>query len=83
MDNIRIPLSRRRTCSHCGTLVDSNGVGVFHLATGWIENRKKGGTNTIALPIHHDKYACHDCIDRLRHGIPVGQMMLFDRNGDD
>lgn len=73
-----IPLSRVRNCTYCNDSLDSNGIGVFQLGHGWLENRRKGGANTIALPIREDKYACHECIDRLRQGIPVGQMHLFD-----
>lgn len=77
-DGVPIPRSRRRLCSYCSCTIDSNGTGVFQLANGWLENRRKGGANTIALAIRKDIYACHECIDKLRNGIPAGQMALFD-----
>lgn len=83
-DGVPIPLSRRRLCTYCTATVDSHGLGVFQLGHGWLENRKRGGANTIAVPIRDDTYACAECIDKLRHGIPVGQARLFDvRNYDD
>lgn len=77
MDNVPIPLSRRRNCSFCQCMIDSNGVGTYQLVTGWSPNRKQGGTNAVSLPHRHDEYACPECIDKLRHGIPVGQLTLF------
>lgn len=77
-DGVPIPLSRRRLCTYCLCTIDSNGTGVFQRASGWLENRNRGGANTIALPIRLDAYACSECIDKLRHDIPVGQSRLFD-----
>ncbi len=74
----RYPRKHRRMES------DTNARGVFQLAHGWLENRKSGGANTIALPLRRDIYSCHDCVDKLRHGIPWSQMPLFDpREYDD
>jgi hypothetical protein len=79
-----IPLSRQRKCAYCSCVVDTNARGVFQLAHGWLENRKSGGANTIALPLRRDIYSCHDCVDKLRHNIPWSQMPLFDpREYDD
>lgn len=72
-----IPLSRLRNCVYCQCQVDSNAIGIFQLATGWLMNRRSGGANTIAMPKRQDFYACAECIDKLRHGIPVGQQSLF------
>lgn len=82
-DGVPIPLSRRRNCTYCLCVIDSNGTGTFQLAHGWIEHRKRGGANTIAVPIRDDTYACGECIDKLRHGISTGQARLFEpRNYD-
>lgn len=78
-----VPLSRVRTCSYCSVQVDSNATGVYQLAIGWLANRKQGGANTIAIPNRVDRYACSECIDKLKHGIPVGQMHLFGWDPDD
>ena len=72
-----IPLSRLRTCAYCSCQLDSTAVGVYQRASGWLPNRKQGGANTIAMPIRADAYACAECISKLQHGIPVGQMQLF------
>lgn len=78
-----VPLSRIRLCVFCSCQLDSNAVGVYQLATGWLANRKQGGANTISLPHRQDKYACAECVDKLKHGIPVGQMRLFGLVDDD
>jgi hypothetical protein len=46
-------------------------------------NRRAGGANTITIPLRQDHYACAECIDKLKHGIPVGQMRLFGLTTDD
>lgn len=79
-DGVPIPLSRRRICTYCAVTIDSNARGVFQRASGWLENRKGGGANTIAIPIRTDAWACNECIDRLRHGIAPAQSTLFDRH---
>jgi hypothetical protein len=78
-----VPLSRVRLCYYCSCQLDSNAVGVYQLATGWLANRKRGGANTIAIPFRRDTYACPDCIDKLKHGIPVGQMRLWELTDPD
>lgn len=82
-DGMGIPVSRRATCTYCQTFIDTNAIGVFELATGWCENRRKGGTNTIALAKRHARFACHECIDRLKHGISPDQQALFTLDLDD
>ena len=81
MNDPAVPLSRQRLCTYCQCRVDSNAAGVYQLATGWLMNRRQGGTNAIALPVRQDHYACHECVDKLKHGIPVGQMQLFGIEG--
>lgn len=76
-DGTGIPVSRRGTCAYCAILVDTAAVGTFQLCTGWVENRRKGGGNTVALPTRHLKWACGICIDKLRHGISPDQASLF------
>lgn len=82
-DGMGIPVSRRATCIYCAIFIDTNANGTFQLATGWCEIRKRGGTNTIALPKRHARFACNECIDRLRHGISPDQGALFTLDLDD
>lgn len=83
-DGTGIPVSRRATCTYCGIFVDTAAIGVYQLATGWLENRRRGGANTVALPNRRYKFACRECIDRLRHGINPDQGSLFGLvDGDD
>ena len=78
MSIYEIPLSRRRTCYYCSCIMDSGALGNYQLATGWVENRKGGGSHITLTTRRADTYACHDCIDKLRHGIPTGQIRLFE-----
>lgn len=82
-DGIPIPASRRAFCTYCGLLVDSAAVGVWQRATGWVENRRQGGSNAIALPNKDTVYACGICIDRLRHNISPDQRTLFESGLND
>lgn len=72
-----IPRSRRVHCHHCGEVIDRNGRDVYQRAEGWTRNRKQGGHNALALEFRHSAWSCAQCIDRLRHGIPIGQTKLF------
>jgi hypothetical protein len=71
-----IPMSRRRTCVFCASIVDSNADGVYEFVQGWARNRKQG-TNAVALQKRMNVFACDICIDKLKAGIPVGQQSLF------
>lgn len=81
-----IPLSRRRLCSFCASIVDSNGAGTYQRAVGWLPIKRfsgnKQGTNSLTLPKKLDVYACSDCITKLKAGIPTGQMSIFDLTDD-
>jgi hypothetical protein len=81
MSIYEIPSSRRRGCVFCSAIVDSNAQGVYELVEGWAMNRKQG-TNAIALKKSKNLYACSFCIDKLRQGIPIGQMTLFQWEAD-
>jgi hypothetical protein len=73
-----VPLANRAVCELCGCALDTRAFGIFQWVQGWIEQRRTGGANAIALPERAHRFACAICIDRLRHGIPVGQMSIYD-----
>lgn len=77
-----IPLSRKRTCKFCAKFVDGNAPGTWRRATGWLPVKRysgnKVGTNNLTLREYVEEYACAECIDRLKHGIPVGQLSIFE-----
>jgi RNase P subunit RPR2 len=80
-----IPLSRRRTCQHCATIIDSTGMGVHKLVQGWVPayERKRGhSSNSVALSKDLNKYICETCYDKLKKGIPPGQMSLLEIDDD-
>lgn len=57
-------------------MVDSNAESTYQFVHSWVRKRKQG-VHGLTLPIWRDQFACSDCIDLLRKGIPVGQMKLF------
>ena len=75
-DGIGIPVSRRATCVYCAVILDTHANGNYELATGWVKKAPKSG-NSATLQMKHGKYACPECIDRLRHDINPGQGSLF------
>lgn len=74
------PLRYRRTCTFCGMQVDSRHPQSYVLAHGWKRIGNNG--NSITLARLDDEWACTDCIDKLRKGIPVGQMSIFEARDD-
>jgi hypothetical protein len=80
-NGLDIPVSRRATCVYCGAFVDTNGPNVYRRTVGWlpigrfVHNRQ--GSNSLTLRQGLDKYACRECIDRLKHDINPGQGSLF------
>ena len=51
------------TCAFCGTGVNPREPGVWRKVSGWVQNRKQGGANSISLPEAEFGYACNICID--------------------
>lgn len=76
-----IPPSRVTTCSGCGCYVDTEGFGTWQLSTGWVPCKRRGKSQAINQLIHADRhftFRCEDCFERLKAGIPDGQMTIFD-----
>lgn len=77
-----VPASRRRLCTFCAVMVDSNGSGTWQRATGWLPIKRysgnKAGTNSLTLRKSLDEYACSECISKLKAGVPPGQMTIFE-----
>lgn len=79
----RIPASRRAACFHCQSPLDINSPGTYTLTVGWTRQRAQGGTNQVTLAEHMRVWCCRDCIDRLRAGVGIDQLAMFDeRTGD-
>jgi len=51
------------TCTFCGDPIDPRQVGVWRRVSGWVQNRKAGGANHIALAEPEIGFACNICID--------------------
>ena len=51
------------TCQFCGDPINPRQPGVWRRVSGWVQNRKQGGANHIALPEAEIGFACNICID--------------------
>lgn len=77
---IDIPPSRLVSCVYCAERLDSNAVGTYQRAKGWVRVKRSGtnqGVNALAMKELLHIFACSACIDKLKRGIPLGQMSLF------
>ena len=71
------PLSMQAKCFHCNDSIDTRQA--YQYVKGWTKVRRKGsGINTLALLERTDRYACPACIDKLKKGLGINQMALFD-----
>lgn len=71
-----VPPSFVASCHFCGLTIDTRDLTAYQYAVGWARNKNKGNSITLAKRQH--RYACGTCIDKLQHGIPIGQMGLWD-----
>jgi len=77
---IDIPPSRLVACVYCADRLDSNALGTYQRAVGWVRVKRAGknqGVNALAMMDRKFVFACAPCIDKLKRGIPLGQMSLF------
>jgi len=44
--------------------------------TGWVKKRREGGTHAIVCEEPTGRWACNDCISKLRSGLSPGQTSL-------
>lgn len=49
-------------CEFCGKPVDIKAIGNYRRVTGWVANRKQGGTNSVTLPSSPLAWAHGDCV---------------------
>lgn len=76
---IDVPASRLVGCVFCAERLDSNGNTTFQRAKGWVPAKRK----SLVLPELLHVFACDVCIEKLKHGMSVGQMSLFTLKDDD
>lgn len=75
------PLRYLQTCAFCAAQIDCRDPRHYQRIKGWALNRNHG--NSITLGERSSTWACNECIDKLKKGIPVGQMSLFGLMEDD
>ena len=73
---VDIPPSRLVSCTYCAERLDSNAPGTFQRACGWVRVRGKG-INALHLSVRQHRFACAECIDKLKHKIAIGQLSLL------
>lgn len=83
MANVQdIPPSMLVACVFCADRLHTNRRGTWQrVVSGWVPvdrySGNKRGTNSLTLPKLEHVYACDQCIDKLKAGVPLGQMSLF------
>lgn len=81
IDGMNVPPSRIANCKGCGKYVDTESFGTWQLATGWVPCKRRGKAQGINQLIHADRhyeFRCEPCFERLKAGIPDGQLTIFD-----
>lgn len=61
-------------CLYCGEALDTSKG--YEQVVGLRRQRDEGGPNQITLPRPTGRWACRDCVDRLKLGIHPLQMTL-------
>ena len=69
------PIRYLATCTFCAAQLDTRDVRHYQRMVGWALNRNRG--NSVTLGVRRARWACHECIGKLKNGIPVGQQSLF------
>lgn len=84
---MNIPPSRLTHCTYCATDLDTTARGTWQYAHGWLPvNRytgNKSGTNSLTLPKRDHQFACDECMHKLKHGIPTGQLSMLKLESDE
>lgn len=62
-------------CVYCNGEVDPDRD--YQYAIGWVKRRDAGGTNALALRTLREKYACQQCVNRLKRGVSPQQARLI------
>ena len=71
-------------CVHCGEQIETTGNRTYQKGTGWFPKRKSAkGSHSATFVVFAYEFACAECIHKLSHGIPVGQMSLFVVSNDE
>lgn len=65
-------------CQFCKKEISPNATGVWRKVEGWVQNRKAGGANAVALAEPLPGFACNYCIGLARTGKNNDQGSLFD-----
>lgn len=73
-----VPPSFIAACHFCGCTMDTRDNTAYQFTTGWARNKNRG--NSITLSKRQHRWACRECVDKLQHGIPIGQMGLWDND---
>jgi hypothetical protein len=63
----------RARCWHCGNPADDRYRGI----EGIEERRTGGGANKIIGRTENGRRYCRDCVRKIEHGVPLGQISLL------
>ena len=71
-----IPTHRLVTCEGCGMQLDAEGHGTFRQIAVWLNVTTRARLMPSELPVA--RFLCDLCIDRVKEGIPAGQLTFGD-----
>lgn len=75
MVDTNVPKAYVATCVYCAIQLDTREPRVYQGITGWALNKNQGNSVTLGKRSH--QWACNECIDKLKHHVPIGQQSLF------
>jgi len=76
-----VPIRNLTTCVYCAAQIDTRDARHYQRIKGWALNRNRG--NSVTLGVRSHQWACHDCIDKLKNGLSIGQLSLLGLPEDD
>jgi len=79
---MNIPKVQLAFCYYCNEPVDMRSGRTYRFGASWFKARQGAGGVHGTLVQWQEQYACHDCIYKLQHSIPLGQMPLFEMGLD-
>ncbi len=63
-------------CALCGDLVDMAHTVSGREVVGWQKHRTGGGLNAVIARKETGRWACADCMRKLRDGVEIAQQVL-------
>lgn len=74
-----LPAGKYAPCFYCNAMIETMGNRTYQFGSGWFPRRKAAkGSHSATSVTYEYKFACWECIDKVKNGIPIGQMKLWE-----